>query len=196
MPKSKKNVFIAEPSYILRKGLLFALNNLSFVDKVFEWNDSVALKDQITGYPVDIVVINPALLGFISGKSPKELLGLKKTTFLAAFVSSLMDKQYLQNFDAVIKMGDSFFEISESFRQMLKKNPEIVENEELSEREKDIVGTLVKGKSNKEIAEYLNISVHTVITHRRNISRKLGIHSPAGLTVYAIINKLVDVHDI
>lgn len=50
--------------------------------------------------------------------------------------------------------------------------------------------------SNKEIADALNLSVHTVTTHRRNISSKLQIHSPAGLTIYAIVNKLIDLHDI
>ena len=50
---------------------------------------------------------------------------------------------------------------------------------------------VVKGLSNKEIADHLFISIHTVITHRRNIARKLEIHSPTLLTVYAIVNKLV-----
>jgi DNA-binding CsgD family transcriptional regulator/iron-sulfur cluster repair protein YtfE (RIC family) len=70
------------------------------------------------------------------------------------------------------------------------------ESEGLSEREKDIVCAVAKGLSNKEIADQLFISIHTVITHRRNISRKLSIHSPAGLTVYAILNKLVDIEDL
>jgi DNA-binding CsgD family transcriptional regulator/iron-sulfur cluster repair protein YtfE (RIC family) len=68
--------------------------------------------------------------------------------------------------------------------------------EDLSEREKDIVCAVAKGLSNKEIADSLFLSVHTVITHRRNISRKLAIHSPAGLTVYAILNKLIDIEEL
>jgi DNA-binding NarL/FixJ family response regulator len=55
---------------------------------------------------------------------------------------------------------------------------------------------VVKGLINKQIAEKLCLSVHTVITHRRNIANKLQIHSPAGLTVYAILNKLVSLEDI
>ena len=65
--------------------------------------------------------------------------------------------------------------------------------EALSDREKDVVVSIVQGMSNKEIAEHLFISVNTVITHRRNIARKLQIHSPAGLTIYAIVNHLVDI---
>ena len=70
-------------------------------------------------------------------------------------------------------------------------------NEELlSEREKDIVVCVAKGLSNKEIADVLCLSINTVTTHRRNIARKLSIHSPAGITIYAIVNKLVNIEDI
>ena len=65
--------------------------------------------------------------------------------------------------------------------------------EQLSDREKEILVCLVQGMSNKEIANSLFISLNTVITHRRNIARKLQIHSVAGLTIYAIVNKLVDI---
>ena len=70
------------------------------------------------------------------------------------------------------------------------------ENETLSERERDVLIQIVKGLSNKEIADVLCISVHTVITHRKNITRKLNIHSTAGLTIYAIVNQLVDLNSL
>lgn len=66
----------------------------------------------------------------------------------------------------------------------------------LSDREKEVIVCVVKGLSNKEIAEQLFISVNTVMTHRRNISRKLQIHSPAGLTIYAIVNGLINLEDV
>lgn len=66
----------------------------------------------------------------------------------------------------------------------------------LSDRERDVVVALVQGMSNKEIADHLFISTNTVITHRRNIARKLQIHSPAGLTIYAIVNGLVDISSV
>ena len=68
--------------------------------------------------------------------------------------------------------------------------------EELSEREKDVLIQVVKGLSNKEIADVLFISTHTVISHRKNIARKLNIHSSAGLTIYAIVHKLVDLKEL
>lgn len=69
-------------------------------------------------------------------------------------------------------------------------------SEALSDRERDVVIGVVQGLQNKEIADHLCISVNTVITHRRNIARKLQIHSPAGLTIYAIVNGLVDISSV
>lgn len=69
-------------------------------------------------------------------------------------------------------------------------------DETLSDRERDVLVSLAQGLSNKQIAEDLSISINTVITHRRNIARKLQIHSPAGLTIYAIVNNLVDISSV
>ena len=69
-------------------------------------------------------------------------------------------------------------------------------SEALSDREREVIIGVVQGLQNKEIADRLCISVNTVITHRRNIARKLQIHSPAGLTIYAIVNGLVDISSV
>ena len=66
----------------------------------------------------------------------------------------------------------------------------------LSDREKDVLIHIAKGLSNKEIAEAMCLSVHTIATHRRNISTKLQIHSSVGLAIYAIANNLVDLQDV
>ncbi len=68
--------------------------------------------------------------------------------------------------------------------------------EELSSREKEILVCVAKGMLNKEIADAENISIHTVITHRKNITRKTGIKTVAGLTVYALLNNLIDINTI
>lgn len=82
-------------------------------------------------------------------------------------------------------------DVSAKISSMIGKNQEGADA--LGEREKDVIVALVQGMSNKEIADHLCISVNTVITHRRNIARKLQIHSPAGLTIYAIVNNLIDI---
>lgn len=83
----------------------------------------------------------------------------------------------------------------EAMASAIKTSSTTPENS-LSEREKDVIVCLVQGLSNKEIAKRLFISVNTVMTHRRNIVRKLDIHSPAGLTIYAIVNNLIDISSI
>ena len=77
-----------------------------------------------------------------------------------------------------------------------RRRHSVPDTEELSEREQDVLVQVVHGLSNKEIADVLCISTHTVITHRKNIARKLNIHSTAGLTIYAIVNKLVDINSL
>ena len=82
-------------------------------------------------------------------------------------------------------------DVSVKISSMLGQNAD--NGEALSDRERDVVIGVVQGMTNKEIADHLCISTNTVITHRRNIARKLQIHSPAGLTIYAIVNNLVDI---
>lgn len=84
-------------------------------------------------------------------------------------------------------------------KQFESKNPEIIppeKNESLTDREIEILTCVVRGMTNKEIATKLFLSAHTVISHRRNITRKLEIHSTAGLTIYAIVNRLITIDDI
>ena len=95
----------------------------------------------------------------------------------------------IRRLEQLVKQSDVTKNISDMvFKGTLGQNPEA-----LSDREKEVIVSLVQGMSNKEIADHLCISTNTVITHRRNIARKLQIHSPAGLTIYAIINGLVDI---
>ncbi len=81
-------------------------------------------------------------------------------------------------------------------QQAIGDECEDVSNEncnELSDREKEVLIHLVNGMSNKEIANALCISTHTVISHRKNLTKKLNIHSVAGLTIYAIVHNLINI---
>lgn len=106
----------------------------------------------------------------------------------------------LDDFEEVVALYDSEYDVLKKLRRMLYREAgtygNVRKNDELSPREKDVVLGIVKGLSNKEIATDINVSVNTVMTHRRNIASKLQIHSPAGLTIYAITTGLVDIHEI
>ena len=98
----------------------------------------------------------------------------------------------IRRLEQLVKQNDVTRNISDMvFKAGVGQN-----SDALSDREKDVIISLVQGMSNKEIADHLCISVNTVITHRRNIARKLQIHSPAGLTIYAIVNNLVDISSV
>ena len=106
----------------------------------------------------------------------------------------------LRNFDEQIGIYDSPDELKQKIKRIIGEKEEPTnENDEqqaLSAREREIVICVVKGMTTREVAERLFLSTHTVVTHRRNIARKLQIHSLSGLTIYAIVNKLVELSDI
>lgn len=93
----------------------------------------------------------------------------------------------------------SIYDSVETLKKLLKRNISDNNDEatsDLTPREKEVIRGIVKGLSNKEIASKINVSVNTVMTHRRNIASKLKIHSPAGLTIFAIVSKLVSLDEI
>lgn len=197
MANSNKVLAVAETSYIIRKGLVYTLSQSPTVAKVVELKELEDINYQISILKPDAVLINPMLLGHTHKGDVKHQLNLDKNVAVIALVYNLIDERFYQSYDAVIRINDSESKIEEVLsgclnKEALKGN----DQEELSDREKEILISIVKGMSNKEIAEFHSISIHTVITHRRNIGRKLEIHSVSGLTIYAILNKLVDIKDI
>lgn len=197
MSSTKKVLAVAETSYIIRKGLVYALSQLSSVSKVVELKEMEDINYQLDILRPNALLINPMLLGHTSRQDIRQQLNLDKSIAIIALVYNIIDEQFYRSYDAVIKINDSEAKIEETLMNCLSKEQSTTsDQEELSDREKEILISVVKGMSNKEIAEHHNISIHTAITHRRNITRKLKVHSISGLTIYAIINKLVDISEI
>ncbi|MBD8387550.1 LuxR C-terminal-related transcriptional regulator [Dysgonomonas sp. BGC7] len=197
MSNSKKVLAVAETSYIIRKGLVYVLSQLASVGKVVELKEMENINYQLDILRPDAVLINPMLLGHTSRQDIRQQLNLNNKTAIIALVYNIIDEQFYRSYDAVIKINDSESKIEEILLNCLNKEQNSqTDQEELSDREKEILISVVKGMSNKEIADHHNISIHTAITHRRNITRKLKVHSISGLTIYAIINKLIDISEI
>ena len=190
-------IAVAESSVIIRSVLTLALKRLPNLKiQPIEILSVDALNDCLrTQYP-DILVVNPTFGDYFDvARFKEETAG--KGIRVVALASSFIDASLLSKYDEAI----SIFDDMETLSGKITRLQNIVEEEEegqesLSQREKEIVICVVKGMTNKEIAEKLYLSIHTVITHRRNISRKLQIHSAAGLTIYAIVNKLVELSDV
>ena len=143
----------------------------------------------------EIAIINPLFLGGVSIANYKRD---NPDTKVVALVSGYFDNKTLADFDGSISIFDDLDTVNDTISSVLhiEEDDDNIETEQLSQREKEIIGCVVKGLTNKAIAEKLSISIHTVLTHRRNISKKLQIHSSAGLAIYAIVNKIVEIQDI
>jgi DNA-binding NarL/FixJ family response regulator len=188
-------VAVAESSVILRSGITAVMKRLPDVRiQPVEILSAASLHDCMQAQSLDILIINPNFDGFFDIERFKQEYHI----CVIALVSSFMDNASLKKYDATISIFDDINSVAETIKNLQNIHAEESddEHESLSTREREIVVCVVQGLTNKEIADQLCLSIHTVITHRRNISRKLQIHSSAGLTIYAIVNKLVDINDV
>lgn len=192
-------VAIAESSVIVRGGLTAAFKRLSAIKiQPIEVLSKEALQDCLRMQLPDMLVVNPTFGDYFDVARFKEEMGDRKIR-LIALVTSFVDQSLLSKYDEAISIFDDLDTLSRKLSGLLEveDEEEIVDGQDvLSQREKEIVVCVVKGMTNKEIAESLYLSIHTVITHRRNISKKLQIHSSAGLTIYAIVNKLITISEV
>jgi DNA-binding NarL/FixJ family response regulator len=190
-------IAIAEPSAIIRAGISSLLKRIQgYHVHSFEVNSIELLANNMRTQKPDIVIINPTYWGLIDIEKLKTENSQNQIRFVA-LVSGMIDEKALEKYDNSINLYDDTDTIKQKLDQIFEiTNTEQEESQVLSVREKEIIVGVVKGYTNKEIATNLFLSAHTVITHRRNIARKLEIHSTAGLTIYAIVNKLVELNDI
>lgn len=190
-------IVVAEPSLIIRKGILSVLRHFpDFEVQVVEVSDPVQLPSSLAWQKPDILILNPVFSGAISLQQLRSRLG-RSGLRCVALQHVLADSSVLKAYDEVISVYDTAEEIREKLLRLTASDEESSERRDaLSVREKEIVVCVAKGMTNKQIADKLCLSAHTVITHRRNIASKLQIHSSAGLVIYAIVNKLVELNDV
>jgi len=196
MNKELLTIAIAEPSVIIRSGITVALKRIpGFRIQPVEIISLDSLTNYLHSHKPDILILNPAFWGYYDISRLKEETANPKLKSMALLFSSI-DVNLLRNYDETISIYDSVDQLKEKLESLFKSTSTADETTALSNREKEIITCIVKGLTNKEIAAELFLSIHTVISHRRNIATKLEIHSTAGLTIYAIVNKLVELDDI
>lgn len=194
-----KKIAIVESSLIIREGLKSVLkNNPNFT----VWKDIPQLNDnnfeQIV-LLVDFIIINPLEIGFANiAKQIGQWKEKKESLRFIALQTFYCPQQALACFDETIALNEETTTILNKLKKLSDnpKNQDSTESNELSIREKNVLVLVANGMTNKEIADQLNISIHTVITHRKNITKKTNIKSVSGLTLYALLNNLIAKEDI
>ena len=198
MNNDQLKIAIIEPSVIIRSGITVVLKRIpGYRIQPIEIISVDSMNHYLNIHKPDILIINPSFWGYFDISKIKTETSNAKLKCLA-LVYSAIDESLLRNYDNTISIYDSVEQLKEKLDKIL--DSPVLENSEeqnaLSVREKEIITCVVRGLTNKEIAQALFLSAHTVISHRRNIARKLEIHSTAGLTIYAIMNKLIEIDEI
>ncbi len=194
-----RKILVIEPSPLLAIGIQSVFNAESDMKVIDILRDATHLKEHLVARHPDIILLNPSVIDYKHQENIRHALEIAPSIPLIAFVHSLYGKSLLQQFDDVVSIHDSLASITNVIRQVRLNSDEGVaesENEPLTDREKEILIAVAKGLTNKEIADKHFISIHTVISHRKNIVKKTGIKTVSGLTVFALINKLISADEI
>lgn len=185
----KVKVLIIDSSYIITQGLQHVLNDIVEIS-YFSINE---YQEELIDFIYDY---NPDILFFHNNYFNKLNEYIKETNQIYILIgekNNLIHQYYIN------LINDDKSNIISTIRNVIIENfneETNLKSSELSEREKSVINLVASGFTNKEIADKLFLSKHTVITHRKNITNKLNIKTVSGLTVYAILNNIVDIKDI
>ena len=177
---NKRSVLLIEPSALLARGLESIFNSQGEFEVVMVLPDfSRGSQARLRNLSPDLGIVDPIVFADGSRANGRALLA------------------GLRQYDETLGLFDDPVTLIRKLRSALESRQETAraEGDELSAREKEILVCVAKGMLNKEIADRYHISIYTVITHRKNITRKTGIKTVAGLTVYALLNNLIDMND-
>ncbi|MBQ2852284.1 MAG: response regulator transcription factor [Bacteroidales bacterium] len=192
-------ILIVETSPLISSGLSSFFEGMNQFTVSAVVDNIEDLQDKMVIHNPDILIINPIMIGYYAlNNFFKNLSQNYPNIHCVALVTTYIDKNILRYFKEIVELSDNKQKVVNKLINLLNNSDETTsqENIELSNREIDVLVSVAKGMTNKEISDLLSISVHTVITHRKNIVKKTGIKSVAGLTVYALLNNLVEESEI
>ena len=190
-------VAIIEPSAIIAEGFAALAGRSGEFEVVYSGGDLRTLVERFAVVEPDLVVVGSQLVGGLN-QPLRSLYPDLQGVALALLSTTVRDEEIMRQFDGVVNIYDGQVQIIRKLQAAVEQgetNP-YSDSHDLSERERDVLILVAKGLANKEIAEQLNISIHTVMSHRKNITHKTGIKTVAGLTVYALLNNLLDQNDV
>ncbi len=196
--KKKYKLVIIEPSTIVTLGLKEIITSHPEFEITGCYVDFTHFIERVNTIKADIIVVNPTLFSYTKRMNVKPLFAVLPEALLIAIIYSYIDSDVLKQYHGAIQINDDSISVSNKLKQAIKNHQENLypsDGNELSEREQEILTSVARGMTNKEIADQHSISIHTVISHRKNISRKTGIKTVSGLTVYALLNNMIDQSD-
>lgn len=189
------NIAVITPSPVVLAGLTSILSRLDGMNVSIHAAKPDEIDSLVSAHRVSAIIID-VLAGHIEDIERIHSATEDDNIQFILFTSVRLPEQTMRVFDATIGLYDTEDELRAKVAAAIRDNSSHGAQAELTQREREIVISVVKGLSNKEIAIQMNVSVNTVMTHRRNIAAKLHIHSPAGLTIYAITTHLVNLDEI
>lgn len=197
MSKAKKVVVVSN-AFLLSSGienLTLELNSL-LVDHVYTGSEK-NLYEKLVAIKPEIIIIDPESVSEVLIPLLRKL-NKEKDIKVIGLVSATTNANIISRFKFTLNTQNNKFKLLDSFQKIVGKEKKDKDDNEqlLSKRETEILRHLTLGLTNQDIANKLFLSVHTVMTHRKKITRKLGIKSLSGLTVYALMNKLVDIREV
>ena len=190
-------VAIVEPSPIIAEGLASLIAQCGEFDVVGVMENLRQFAERAAGRQVELVVVGSQVLCGMGQPLRTTMLELQSVA-VVLLATTVCNDDVLRQVDGVVNIYDDQQQLLRKLRAAIEQgqtNP-YSDSHDLSERECDVLVLVAKGLANKEIADRLNISIHTVMSHRKNITHKTGIKSVAGLTVYALLNNLLDQNDV
>lgn len=192
---SRKKVLLIVPSMIIARGLeaVFAAASEFRVEGILT-DLSRSTEARLKNIDADAIIVDPIVFDYSSRMNARSAISQYTDAAVIGLRTETMDDEAWKQYDEVINLYDVPPQIIRKMRSALASRQDAPRSDgyELSSREKEILICVAKGMLNKEIADLYDISIYTVITHRKNITRKTGIKTVAGLTVYALLNNLID----
>ena len=199
MKSALKKVLLIMPSKIVARGIESVLGELGeFRVEGILTDLSRTSESHLKNMDVDVIIIDPCVFDYVSRGSGRSRIAEYSDAAVVALQTIPMNAEDFKPYDGTVNIFDDPVTVVRKLREACSshhENPD-AESHDLSVREKEILVCVAKGMLNKEIADVCNLSIHTVITHRKNITRKTGIKTVAGLTVYALLHNLIDSNSI
>lgn len=193
-------IVLVESSFLIRSGLekLFSELPGMLIVEMYDGSEKRMVENIYKQKP-DVLIISPESVEPNLDKLINSFHSFEELTILG-LVDSKTPDSIRSRFKNILDIRSEKFELLQQTKPLLKpllsKEPFSTEDQLLSEREKNILKLVTLGLTSFEIADKLFLSIHTINTHRKNISKKLGIKTVSGLTVFAIMNQLVSLQEI